>query len=132
MRQQQHKELQIILIKIIIKTCAQFTNCISEINNTQIDHAKYIDIVMSMYNLIEYSGNYSKTCGGLWQYCKDIPAVDDYGDIVDFNGTNATDSFNFKAKITGQTRNDGGIEGVENGFIKILKQVLENSQNAFN
>ena len=87
---------------------------------------------MSMYNLIEYSGNYSKTCGGLWQYCEDIQAVDDYGDIVDFNGTNATDSFNFKAKITGQTRNDGGVEGVENAFIKILKQVLENSQNAFN
>ena len=43
-----------------------------------------------------------------------------------------TDSFNFKAKITGQTRNDGGVEGVENAFIKILKQVLENSQNAFN
>ena len=39
---------------------------------------------MSMYNLTEYSGNYSKTSGGLWQYCKDIPAVDDYGDIVDY------------------------------------------------
>ena len=37
-----------------------------------------------MYNLIEYSGNYSKTSGGLWQYCKDIPAVDDYGHIVDY------------------------------------------------
>ena len=46
---------------ITIKNCALFTNCISEVNNTQIDHAKGIDIVIPMYNLIEYSGNYSKT-----------------------------------------------------------------------
>ena len=63
---------------------------------------------MPMYNLIEYSDNYSKTSGSLWQYCKEIPA----GNIVIFNGANATDSFNFKAKITGKT-NDGDIENVE-------------------
>ena len=57
---------------------------------------------MMMCNLIEYSDNYSKTSGSLWQYCKEIPAVNDNGDIVDFNGVNATDSFNFKTKITGQ------------------------------
>ena len=43
---------------VIFKSCAPFTDCISEINNTQIDHAKYIDVVMPMYNLIEYSNNY--------------------------------------------------------------------------
>ena len=68
---------------------------------------------MPMYNLIEYSDNYSKTSGSLWQYCKDIPAVNNNGDIVDFNGANATDSFNFKAKITGQTDDDGEINNVE-------------------
>ena len=62
--------------KVIFKTCALFTNCISEINNTQIDNAKDIDIVMPMYNLIEYSDNYAKTTRSLWQYCKDIPARD--------------------------------------------------------
>ena len=51
---------------IIIKKCAPFSDCMSEINNTQIDNAKYIDIVMSMYNLKEYSDNYSKTSGSLW------------------------------------------------------------------
>ena len=80
--------------KVIFKNCAPFTNCISKINNTQIDNAEYIDIVMPMYNLIEYSDNYSKTSGSLWQYCKDIPAVDDNNDIVIFNGANGTDSFN--------------------------------------
>ena len=39
-------------IKVIFKNCAPFTNCISKINNTQIDNAEYIDIVMPMYNLI--------------------------------------------------------------------------------
>ena len=47
--------------KVIFKNCAPFTNCISEINNTLIDNAKDIDIIMPMYNLIEYNDNYSKT-----------------------------------------------------------------------
>ena len=68
---------------------------------------------MLMYNLIEYSDNYSKTCGSLWQYCKDIPAVDDNGDNVIFNRANDTDSFNFKSKIIGETNDDGDIENVE-------------------
>ena len=49
--------------KVIFKNCAPFTNCISEINNIQVDNAKVIDIVMSMYNLIEHSDNFSKTSG---------------------------------------------------------------------
>ena len=68
---------------------------------------------MPMYNLIEHSDNYSKTSGSLWQYCKEIPAINNDGDIVDFNGANATDSFNFKTKITGQTDNNGRIDNVE-------------------
>ena len=89
--------------KVIFKNCTLFTNCIHEMNNIQIDNTKDIDIVMPMYNLIEYSDNYSKTSGSLWQYCKDIPAVNNNDNIVDFNRASATDSFNFKAKITGQT-----------------------------
>ena len=94
--------------KVIFKNCAPFTNCISEINNTKIDNAKDIDIVMPMYNLIEYSDNYAKTTGSLWQYCKDIPARNaNDGEIIAFDANNLTDSFKFKTKITGQTGNDG-------------------------
>ena len=57
----------------IIKNCVSFTVCISEINNTQIDNAKNIHLVMSMYNLLEYSDNYYKTSGSLWQYYQDEP-----------------------------------------------------------
>ena len=98
--------------KVIFKNCAPFTNCKSEINNTQVDSAKDIDIVMHMYNLIECSDNYSKTSGSLWQCCLDIPAVDNNNAIVDFTENNLTDSFNFKVKITGQTGN-GRTKNVE-------------------
>ena len=99
-----------------------FTSCISKINNTQIDDAEYIDIVMSMYNLIEYSDNYSKTFGSLWQHCKEIAAVNNAGNIVDFYEANGTYSFNFKTKITVQTNNNGRID-VE----KMVPLKLENS-----
>ena len=74
---------------------APFIDCISKINSTQVDNDKDIDIVMPMYNLIKYSDNYSKTSGGLWKYCKDRSAVNNNGNIVDFNGANATESLNF-------------------------------------
>ena len=45
-----------------------FTNCASEINNTQVDNVQDIDIVMPMYSLIEYSDAYWKTSGNLWEY----------------------------------------------------------------
>ena len=96
--------------KVIFKNCAPFTNCISKKNNEQKENVEYIDTVMPMYNLIEYSDNYSKTSGSLWQYCKEIQAVNNNGDITDFDGANATDSFNFKTKITGQTNNNGRID----------------------
>ena len=93
---------------VIFKNCAPFTSCIS----TQIDNAEYIDIIIPMYNLIEYSDNYSKTSRNVWRYCEDIPVVNNDGNTVDFNDANATDSFNSKTKVIGQT-NDDGIINVE-------------------
>ena len=78
--------------KVIFKNYAPFINCISEIKHTQIDNAKDIYIVMPMYDLVEYSDDYSKTSGTLWQYHKDIPAVNINDEIVEFNGAGATDS----------------------------------------
>ena len=51
-------------------------------NNIEIDNAKDIDIIMPMYNLKEFNNNYSKTSGSLWQYCKDIPNVNDNDNIA--------------------------------------------------
>ena len=69
---------------ITFKNCAPFTKCVSRINNIDIDNAEDIDIVMPMYNLIEYSNNYSKTSEILWQYYKDDPN-DNMADSESFN-----------------------------------------------
>ena len=78
---------------VIFKNFAPFTDRISQINNTQIDNAKYIDLVMLMYNLIEYYKNYSKTSESLWQY---------YRDYTNDNITQS-ESFKYKIEITGKT-----------------------------
>ena len=68
-----------------------------------------------------------KTSGSLWQYCKDITAVNDDGDIVILNGANDTDSLNFKSKIIGKTNGDGDTENVEIMVpLKYLSKFLEN------
>ena len=76
----------------IFKNCAPFTNCISEINNNQIDNAKGIDVVMPMYNLIKNSDNYLKTSGSLWHYYRNDP---------NDNIANS-ESFKLKIRITGK------------------------------
>ena len=73
---------------VICRNCAPFIDCMSEINNTRIDNAKNLDVLMPMYNWIEYSDNYLKTLGRLWQYYRDDPS-----DIL----TNS-ESFKFKIK----------------------------------
>ena len=88
---------------VAFKNCAPFINCISEINNTQIDNTQDIDIVMSMYNLIEYSNNYAKTSGSLWRYFRDEPD----GDLDD------SELFKSKIKIKGKTPNDDNVKDVE-------------------
>ena len=86
---------------------ATFTNCISDINNTQIDNAKDIDIVMRMYNLIEYSDNYSKTSRGLYNYYWDEPFLNANCAMTDFHADNNNSTlFKFKTKIVTSTGND--------------------------
>ena len=60
---------------LVRENCGSFTTCISKINNNLIDNAEDFDIIMSMYNLIEYSKNYSKTSCSLWNYYRDEPSV---------------------------------------------------------
>ena len=82
-----------------------------------------------MYNLIEYGDNYSKRSGSFWKYWKEIPAVDNDNHVIDFNGGNATDSFSFKTKITGQTaadNNNGNITGRVNAEIMVPLKYLSN------
>ena len=110
----------------IFTNCARFTKCISRINNTDIANAKDIDIVMPMYNLIEYGDNYSKASGSLWQYYKDDPN----DNITD------SESFTFKVNITGKTPAAGNTKNVEvivplkylSNFWKTLEMPLINCE----
>ena len=83
-----------------MKNCAPFTKCINRINGTGIDNAQDIDIVTPMYNLIKYSGSYSKTSESLWQYFKDDNLV-------------RSESFKSKIKITGKTSAAGSTKDAE-------------------
>ena len=86
---------------VAFKSCAPFTICINKINNTQIDNCK--DITMPIYNLIEYSDNYAKTSGSLWQYYRD----ESNNSLVN------SKSFKSKIKITGRTPAGGNEKDVE-------------------
>ena len=88
---------------VTFKNYAPFIKCISRINNTEIDNAQDIDILMPMYKLIEYSDNYSKTSGSSWQYYKDDP---------NDNLANS-ESFKYKVKITGKTPTEDNTKDVE-------------------
>ena len=95
-------------MKVVFKNCAPFSNCKSRTSNTQVEDAHDINLVMLIYNLLEYSDNYSKTFGVLWQYCRNELAVDGNGEIADFTAVDSlTNSFKIKEKITGQTSNNG-------------------------
>ena len=79
---------------VAFKNNAPFINCISKINGIKIDNAEDLDVMMSMYILLEYSKNYRKTTGSLWNYYRDEPS-----DPLSSN----SESFKYKTSITGNT-----------------------------
>ena len=113
--------------KVIFKNCVRFTNCISEVNNTQVDDAQDTDMAMPMYNLVEYSDVYLKTSGSLWQYYKDEPTLDNSNNIVVFpSNNNNSISFEFKQQIIWQTGNVGtkNVEKMEKEQLKYYDFIL--------
>ena len=88
-----------MLIKKIFafKNNAPFINCISKINGTKIGNAEDLDVVMPTYNLLEYSNNYRKTTGSLWNYHRDKPRNTLSSD---------SESFKYKTSILGKTPED--------------------------
>ena len=88
---------------LAFKNNAPFINCISKINGVKIDNAEDLDVVMPMYNLLEYSKNYKKTTGSLWNYYRDEPS-----DPL----SSSSESFKYKTSILGNTYNVGYGEAV--------------------
>ena len=92
---------------LILKNNAPFISCITKINNELIEYAEDLDIVMPMYNLLEYSKNFRKTIGSLYNYYRDeltndnIPAGKTFDNIRVVN----SNAFKYKNKIIGNTYN---------------------------
>ena len=101
---------------LAFKNNAQFTNCISKINNVLTGNAEELDVVMPMYNLLEYSKHYTKTTGGLWNYYRDKPnnpPLDGNPPTANYNADPITnsESFKYKSSITGKTSNANQEDG---------------------
>ena len=96
---------------LAFKNNAPFISCISKINGVLIENAEDLDIVMSMYNLLEYHKNYSKTSGSLWNYYRD-ELIDETNDDKGPNkNVINSKSFKYKISITGSTYNVAATAG---------------------
>ena len=99
---------------LILKNNAPFVSCITRINGELIEDADDLDIVMSMYNLLEYSKNYRKTIGSLYNYYTDELSDDADDNNFDHIKVVNSNTFKYKNKITGNTYNvDAGAQGYD-------------------
>ena len=103
--------------KLAFKNNASFTSCISKINNTLTDNAEDLDVVMPMYNLIEYSKTYRKSTGNLWNYYRDEPnsGLGDDNNNINYSIKDSK-SFDYKTSITGKLEGNN----VEKDDVKIV------------
>ena len=97
------------MTEVAFKNCAPFTKCITKTNRTSINYSEDLDLVMLMYNLLEYSSNCSDTAGSFWFYSKDLGARFN-ADIEDNNNFKC---FKYKEKLLENTRANGA-----NGILK--------------
>ena len=107
---------------VAFKNCAPFSTCTTKINDVFVDEANHIYIAMPMYNLIEYSDNYSDTSGSLWQFKRDeVPASN--ADLT----INNSQSFKHKAAVMGKTANhNNGKSSVKDAKIIVPLKYLSN------
>ena len=123
----------------ISKNCAPFTKCNLEINDEHVDTAENLDIVMPMYNLIEYSDNYQDSSAMLYQYKRDEPPEANH--ITDLT-VNTSSSFKYKVNLLGNPVLDGAIAKLSvkiviplkylNNFSRSLEMPLINCKVKFN
>ena len=119
---------------MVFKNSAPFLNCISKINGIKIDNVEDLDVVKPMYNLLEYSKNYRKTTGGLWNYYRDEPNSDTDDNKIKHSIIDSK-SFDYKANFmeNGVTHNNltnNNIEIVVS--LKYLSNFWRNLNNTIN
>ena len=108
------------MLQVGFKNCTPFKKCRTEINETFVDDAEHINIAMPMYNLIEYSNNYSDTSGSLWQFKRD--ETEGYVDLTNNNSS----SFKYKSSFIGDTDAGGANRKKEGVKIAIQLKYVSN------
>ena len=104
----QRKQVLTEATQTAFKTCAPLKNYRTEINDTCLDYADFINIAMPMYNLIEYSDSYFDTSGSLWSFNRG--EIDNDANVTNDNNTTL---FKYKANLTGDTETNGTKKGVK-------------------
>ena len=92
---------------VAFKNCAPFSRCVTHINDEHLETAKNLDIIMPMYNLLQYSDNYADSSGSLYQFKRDESPMKDAGNPNNVALDNST-SFNYKASLLGKATDADG------------------------
>ena len=116
---------------VAFKNCALFTKCVTHINDEHVETAENLDIIMPMYNLIEYSNNYADSSGSLYQCKRDESPMNDAGNPNNVALDNSK-SFKYKASLSGKaTDADGNDRSLKNTKIVVPLKYLSNLSNFF-
>ena len=111
---------------VSFKNCAPFTTCVTHINDEPVETAENLDIIMPMYNLIEYSDNYANSSGGLYQFKRDESPTNNAGNPNNAALDNSA-SFKYKASPLGKPDDDGNDRSLKNTKIVVPLKFLSNS-----
>ena len=103
--------------RVAFKNCGPFTKCITHVKDEHINSADNLDIIMPMYNLIEYSDNYWDTSGSLWQFKRDESPVTKPGNSGNVSTANST-PFKYKSSFFKP------LEAADNGVFKNVKTAV--------
>ena len=112
--------------KLVFKNNYPFRSCISKTNNTFVENAKDLDIIMPMHNFLEYSDNYSMTSCSLWNYYRDELNADanenyDANNRIKNNKITTRKSFEYKIKITETTPDEN--DPLDTKVVVLLKNL---------
>ena len=111
-------------INVVFKNCAPSTRCVTHINDEHVETAENFDIIMLMYNLIEYSDNYADSSGSLYQFKRDESPMNDAENPLNVALDKST-YFTYKASLLGQaTDADGNDRSLKNTKIVVLLKYL--------
>ena len=111
---------------VAFKNCAPFTRCVTHINDEHVETAENLDIVMPMYNLLEYSDNYADSFGSRYQFKRDESPMNDNNNPLNVALDNST-SFKYKASLLGKATNaDDNDRSLKNAKIVVPLKYLGN------